>query len=446
MNIKWEQTAKQNIAWGYLNDKTTTEILFGGGAGGSKTFLGCAWIIIQCGRYKGSRWVIARETLKRLKETTLVTFFSICSKWGFKANVHYIYNQQDSTITWANGSVILLKELFAYPSDPEFDSLGSLEITGAFIDEVAQVSEKAKQVLKTRIRHNLTEYGICPKLLMSCNPTKNWAYKEFYLPHREGKLPEHKKFIQSLVLDNPFIDQSYVENLKSLPDGAIKQRLLYGNWEYDDDPSRLLDYEDIMDIFTNTPDPSDTWYISCDVARFGTDSTMIGLWKGLHCKAIFKYQRKSTTEVVGVLEALCAKYQVRRSNVVVDEDGVGGGVVDQFKGCVGFVNNSSPIRKKHEKNQKNYANLKTQCYFEFARLVKLGKIRVYTSDENIKSMLIEELGQLKEKDIDKDGRISLISKEVIKQNIGRSPDISDMLMMRMIFEIKKVNSFDPIFV
>ena len=37
-------------------------------------------------------------------------------------------------------------------------------------------------------------------------------------------------------------------------------------------------------------------------------------------------------------------------------------------------------------------------------------------------------------------KLKLISKSEVKSNIGRSPDISDMLMMRMYFEVKKKNN------
>ena len=54
-----------------------------------------------------------------------------------------------------------------------------------------------------------------------------------------------------------------------------------------------------------------------------------------------------------------------------------------------------------------------------------------------KEMLIEELEIIKSKDMDKDGKLKVRSKEEVKQDIGRSPDFSDTLMMRMWFEYKK---------
>ena len=37
--------------------------------------------------------------------------------------------------------------------------------------------------------------------------------------------------------------------------------------------------------------------------------------------------------------------------------------------------------------------------------------------------------------IDKDGKLSVMGKDYIKENIGRSPDFADALMMRMLYEL-----------
>jgi hypothetical protein len=101
---------------------------------------------------------MGRAKLKALRETTLNTFFELSSR--FDLNSQYRYNSQSGVIYWNNGSEILLKDLFTYPSDPNFDSLGSLEITGAFIDECNQISFKAWQIVKSRIRYKLKEYKV----------------------------------------------------------------------------------------------------------------------------------------------------------------------------------------------------------------------------------------------------------------------------------------------
>ena len=134
-------------------------------------------------------------------------------------------------ITFYNGEVIL-KDLFQYPSDKNFDSLGSLELTAAFIDECNQITEKAKQIVSSRLRYKLDENNLVPKTLLTCNPSKEWVYTNFYKPHKENRLPNYRKFIQSLVTDNRHISKHYKDQLEKL-DHISKQRLLYGN-EYDE--------------------------------------------------------------------------------------------------------------------------------------------------------------------------------------------------------------------
>ena len=449
IEIEWKQTGKQQKAWEVLENKSTRELVFGGGAGGGKSMFGVGWLIVMCGQYPRTRWVMAREVLKRLKETTLVTFFDVCRMWGIQKGKHYKYNAIDGTITFTNESQILLKELKYQPSDPNFEDLGSLEITGAFVDEVSEIHPKAVDVLCSRIRYRLDVHGLTPKLLASCNPHKGWVYREFYKPFKEGRLAKDRAFIQALVHDNPFISKHYIDNLQKIRDRATRERLLFGNWEFDDDPSALFAYDTITDLFTNKAKESKEKFISGDVARKGRDLMPIGYWEGLQLKEvhILPYEIKSNTEKSAQwIIDFAERKQVRCSHIVLDEDGVGGGVIDKI-GCVGFINNSSAIQPQQAKvnpqKKLNYANLKAQCAFELARLAELGEIGIDGDAlaSNEKETIIEEFEQVKQKDINRDGKIALISKDIMKEHLGRSPDLFDMVMMRMFFEVKPRQTF-----
>lgn len=287
-----------------------------------KSYLGCLWIICNSMRYAKTRYLIGRAVLKNLKESTLLTFFEVCTKLGLVSDRDYTYNSMNNVIKFWNGSEVYLKDLFQYPSDPEFDSLGSTEFTAAFIDEASQITEKAKNVVSSRLRFRLDEYNLIPKILFCTNPTKNFLYYDFFMRHREGTLPSYRKFIPALVGDNPFISKHYVEQLQKL-DQVTKERLLFGNWNYDSDPSRLIEYDKILDLFTNKIPHGEQKYISCDIARFGDDKTTIWVWHGLAVVEFVEMAKRSTKEVRIELERLEAKHQVPRSNIIVDEDGVG---------------------------------------------------------------------------------------------------------------------------
>jgi len=435
MNITFKPTKKQFLALEYLNDSETEELLFGGGAGGGKSVLGCFWLVSSCLRYKESRWLLGRAKLKTLKESTVKTLFDVLKNiFKFTKDVHYTYNAIEGVVKFVNGSEIVFKDLFLYPSDPEFDSLGSSEYTGAFLDECSEITHKAKEIVMTRLRYKINEFDIIGKLLACTNPCKNWAYHQFYKLWSNKEKMTSRKFIQALVKDNPNIPKQYIENLKKR-DKVTKERLLLGNWHYEDDPAKLMDYDKILDIFTNSYVKTEggAKYLTIDPARFGQDKTVIMVWEGLYITKIFAYKTTDMKFIEEKITQLAEQEQISRSNIVVDEDGIGGGIKDHLTGIRGFVNNSTPINQGNEVT--NYQNLKTQCYFKLAELINSGKIGANIENETYKELIIEDLEQVKRKDIDDDGKVKLVNKETVKENMGRSPDFSDCMMTRMFFEL-----------
>lgn len=439
---------KQDKAFQILNDKETTELFYGGGAGGGKSFLGCVWVISSCLKYPNTRFLIGRAVLKTLKESTLLTFFSVCKEiFKLKGGEDYKYNSIEGKITFLKtNSEVYLKDLYLYPSDPEFDSLGSTEYTGAFIDEVSEITEKAKNIVMSRIRYLLDEYELVPKLLMASNPAKNFAYREYWRLWKDGKLPHYRKFVPALVGDNPYISDYYQENLLKLDKNSM-ERLLYGNWDYDDDPSRLFDFDDVVQMFsikeTSYYGKDLNMYLSADVARFGSDKSVIIIWKGTRIMKIYVREKQSTVVTKDDILGFSKMYNILNKNIVVDEDGVGGGIVDQLIGIQGFVNNSRPyeILTKQKLLRHNFANLKTQCYVKLSEYIKEGKITTEDLQIEIKDKIMEDLQQIKIKDLDKDGKLTIIPKEQIKESLGRSTDYSDAMMMRMLFEVKPKSRF-----
>jgi hypothetical protein len=418
---------KQEHATFFLNDKVNTELLYGGAAGGGKSAFGCLWLISMCQKYAGTRWLMGRSKLKSLKETTLNSFFELTSK--LEINDQFDYNAQSNIIYWKNGSEILLKDLFLYPSDPNFDGLGSLELTGAFVDECNQITYKAWQIVKSRIRYKLNDYGLIPKLLGTCNPAKNWVYKEFYSPDKNGTLKNYRKFIQALPKDNPYLPDSYIQSLLQL-DKNSRERLYYGNWEYDDDPSALISQDAIVNYFNPVHlTKGAEKYITIDVARQGKDKTVFRIWYGWVCVESYRIEKSGLDVVVKKGLEFIQKHSIPLTNVIADEDGVGGGVVDFLK-CRGFINNAQPLKSE------NYSNLKSQCSILTAKKISLNEIGELCNDKALVDIVSEEMEQIKMKDIDKDGKLSIVPKEMIKENIGRSPDEWDSIMMRYYFELQ----------
>jgi hypothetical protein len=410
--------------------------------GGGKTILGCYWQIKTRLKYPNTKGLIGRAVLKTLKETTLASLFQVCQIQGLVNGKHYTYNGQTNQIKFYNDSIILLKDLATYPSDPNFDELGSLEITDAFIDEANQISIKAKNIIKSRIRLNLDENNLIPKILYTCNPAKNWVYSDFYNKFKNGNLENNKKFIQSLVDENPYISKHYKENLLTL-DIQSKERLLYGNWEYQNDPAQLCTHDAILDLFTNDHvQPTGTNYISADLAMQGRDKFIAGVWKGLVCKVAIDKDKSTGKEIENDIKQLMINESVPHSCTVVDSDGLGAYLESYLIGIKKFHGGAKAIQKFVDgKKLTEYNNLKSECAFKLAELINGRKIKIICNEIQ-KHLIIDELNCLKKDNLDNDMlKMSIIKKDKMKEILQRSPDYLDMLIMRMYFEIYKIFGF-----
>jgi len=219
---------EQTKALDVLEDASTRRLVFGGQAGGGKSFLICLWQITQRLKYPGTRGYIGREVLKTLKNSILVTFFDVVKL----LNVPIRYNDNKGHIDFSNGSRIVLLDLFNYPSDPNWDALGSTEYTDGAIEEGVQVSQKAADLLISRTRYKHIEFDLTPKQLITCNPGPGWVRESIVIPQLEGTIPPGSCFISASLDSNPnkaFAD-AYKATLEALTDPYDKARLLFGDW------------------------------------------------------------------------------------------------------------------------------------------------------------------------------------------------------------------------
>ena len=427
INYNFKPLTRQSEALKFLSaDSNVETILYGGAAGGGKTMLGCMWQILRRLKYPGTRSLIGRAKLDTLKKTTMNTFFQVANDIGLKAGEDFSYNQQSHIIKFSNGSEIILADLFLYPSDPNFQDLGGLELTDVFLDEATEISEKAYSIVCSRIRYKLNDYNLTPKILLTCNPSKGWIYNQFYLPYKNQNLPEHLAFVQALPGDNIHLPEAYVTSLSRLPE-ADRKRLLEGDWEFDNSSDRLYLYDELMRCFREPMNVGEG-YITADIARLGKDRTVLCVWKGLSCIDIVVLRQKRQDEVKAEIQRLMNQYSVRLSNVLADADGVGGGLVDSLR-CREFMNGSKAIRGTQ------YMNLKADCYFRLGELIDKNEI---TFPIKWQEDICKELELIRRVDPDKEGKLRVTSKDTISQRTGGiSPDIADAIMMRAYFELNR---------
>ena len=440
---------KQKEVCRYWIDQTTTDIAYGGSKGSGKSYLGVSLIFGDAFIHPGTSYFIARKSLTNIRKFTIPSIHEVFGHWGITQSM-WKYNGQDNFYELHNGSRVYLLDAKYLPSDPEFYRFGSMQMTRGWIEEAGEFEEAAKNNLAASIgRWKNAEYKLAPKLLQTCNPSKNYLYREYYIPNRAGTLPEWRKFVQALPQDNKQLPEGYLQNLERSLTPNERERLLHGNWEIDTDASALIDYNKIVDVFSNSHVESGRKCITGDMARLGGDKIVIVEWDGFRGHVKF-YQKQDLATTATLLEAARSRLGCGKSDVLVDEDGLGGGVVD-FYGCKGFVNNSRamPSPSSPQKDRKgniqpeNYDNLKSQCYYKLSERINNNELFLTFDDDRVKEWVIQELEQVKQKKLDSDMKKGVIPKDQVKELIGRSPDFADTLMMREYFELTPKFVFVP---
>ena len=208
------------------------------------SYLGSAWLVSSCIRFPNIRAVVARKTIKSLKESTFVTIKKVMKEWGLIEDVNYSINNIEGSITFWNESVIMMKEMADLPGDSDFSRFGSMEATIVFVDEASEISERAADVMYSRIRWRTHETFKTPKMFMSCNPAACWL-RDRFVQDTEGNpiVPrDGEMFVRFSIFDNPDekFRQIYEASLNKIKDNATRERLLYGNWDFVESNSMAL--------------------------------------------------------------------------------------------------------------------------------------------------------------------------------------------------------------
>ena len=262
--------------------------------------------------------------------------------------------------------------------------------------------------------------------------------------------PDWESF-QFTSKDNPFLSLKELEDIEKEYEGdrtSYRQEILA---EYVDNLGALFRYSSLVDLFTNTITKNSEKYLIVDIADDGTDKTKFSFWEGLECYRFESFERLNTESIINYIREYAAQEKIPYSQIAVDAIGVGAGVASSslLDGIVGFKSSYGaiktdidPVRLPNVHYTKDapltseYRNLRNQCIFTLANLVNNHQIAIKTEDVRIKEEIIEELSTYQ--DVSKgDGKRQATAKEDVKELIGRSPDLSDTLIMRMYFVIKE---------
>jgi hypothetical protein len=164
--------------------------------------------------------------------------------------------------------------------------------------------------------------------------------------------------------------------------------------------------------------------VACDVARYGSDQTVIAVRRGSRVRIARAYVGRDLMRTVGAI--VDVGREVARDGVaahairyVVDDVGVGGGVTDRLRE-LGYVveafNGGSRARLAED-----YPNRRSEAWFSFAEQLPVVDL---DQDEQLAADLVAPRYRL-----DSHGRRVVESKAETKKRLGRSPDRADAVLM-----------------
>ena len=160
--------------------------------------------------------------------------------------------------------------------------------------------------------------------------------------------------------------------------------------------------------------------LGVDVARFGSDRTVICARRGNRVIEFASYRKKDTMETAGLVKAVAKRYSP--ACVRVDSIGVGAGVVDRLKelGVPGVTGINVAQRAT---NPEHFANLKAELYHGLRERFQQGRIRI-PGDQT----LISELASIRYS-FTSSGQTRLEDKDELRGRGQPSPDMADALML-----------------
>lgn len=224
MNIDLSVTKKQKA----FIDAIESEVLFGGAAGGGKSYGQAVDALLFALRYPASKQLILRRTFSELDKSLIRTTLALYPR------EIYTFNSSSHTGKFKNGSIID----FGYcAAEADVYQYQSAEYDVIRFDELTHFTESQYLYLISRVRGT----GNIPKQIKSStNPGgvgHSWVKARFVDPSPQGESFDGgdgmtRIFIPALLDDNRFLaegDPHYRDRLLALPERE-KKALLYGDW------------------------------------------------------------------------------------------------------------------------------------------------------------------------------------------------------------------------
>ena len=262
-----------NLLEGSLHDKffqSRAKIqFFGGGYGNGKTSAMTVKAMLKVAKdYPGCNILMSRSTYPKLNDTLRKTFLEFCpAEW---IDSFPLSKNSDNTCKLVNGTTINFRYIAQRKSTEDGGSTSNL-LSATYdlivVDQIEdpEIIHKDFKDLMGRLRGSAIYRGDDPTMprtgprwmFISCNPTRNWVYKEIIEPYKkyvdhgiitdklicyrnkdgspellpDGKVHLMMDLIEGSTYENAHnLGDDFIRGLESTYTGQMKDRFLLGQW------------------------------------------------------------------------------------------------------------------------------------------------------------------------------------------------------------------------
>ena len=257
------------------------------------------------------------------------------------------------------------------------------------------------------------------------------------------KASENFRYYRTTALESiraGIMPQSAFDEAKAtLPEGVFNALYLC---QGTDDPSLLVEYGAVADLWNNEHVPEGEKCLIADIALHGSDKFVMGLWSGWRLKEITVMTKKTPIEVEAILKGKATEHGIGRSQIVYDADGLGTYLKSYLQGGTSYQGGTIALPLVGQKL--SYQNLRAQCHFRTADLI--NSRGMYFETGAYREEIEQELyATLRTNGQNPAGMWGIFPKDHpengAKARLERSPDLSDMIVMRQFLALTSSPKF-----
>lgn len=377
-----------------------------GGRGSGKSW-SYASLLIQKLSAEKHNLLCCREIQKSLEESSYKLLVETIARLNIQG-----WDVKKDTLEHENGSKIIFRGLKDLRAGNAIKSLEGYDL--AWLEEAQSISLESLQLLLPTIRMEGSEIWAC------YNPNTEEDAIEM-LKEREGAV-----VVKCNWNDNPWFNEKLRKEREA--DYKYNADLARHIWEGEylaQADNAVMSRVAVHEAMEREVDTDGDYQIAVDVARYGSDSSIISMRKGLKMTGLKEFKNMSLVELCGHIEIMAGNN--RNMTIKIDETGVGGGVVDILRGR-GYNNVIGINFGGKPQDADKFADLPSEMWCTFP----ISEVSLMND-----SGLFHELTD-RRFSYDRKARRQIESKDSYKaRNGGKSPDKADSVLM--LFYEPKIN-------